>query len=184
LRGTACGARGDLSAKFGAEPADAVDLVAYAIENGVRVNGLSFHVGSQTNSARPYRAAISQCLWLIDQIRLGLDHELGILDIGGGFPVAYRDGVCNADDIIESISTLLTPHADRLTVLAEPGRYVVASCMTLITTVIGAATRQAAPPRYWRPSHQSNDGRLHPGDLLRIQRTSVSYRCSGQRVSN
>jgi ornithine decarboxylase len=141
-------AKVDLSAKFGAEPADAVDLVAYAIENGVRVNGLSFHVGSQTNSARPYRAAISQCLRLIDQIRLGLDHELEILDIGGGFPVAYRDGICNADDIIEAIRALLTPHAHRLTVLAEPGRYVVASCMTLITTVIGAGTRQAVPWYY------------------------------------
>ncbi|HEX4015630.1 MAG TPA: type III PLP-dependent enzyme [Frankiaceae bacterium] len=141
-------AKVDLSAKFGAEPADAVDLVAYAIENGVRVNGLSFHVGSQTNSTRPYRTAISHCLRLIDQIRLGLDHELEILDIGGGFPVAYRDGVCNADDIIESIRTLLAPHADRLTVLAEPGRYVVASCMTLITTVIGAGTRQAVPWYY------------------------------------
>jgi ornithine decarboxylase len=141
-------AKVDLSAKFGAEPADAVDLVAYAIENGVRVNGLSFHVGSQTNSTRPYRTAISRCLRLIDQIRLGLDHELEILDIGGGFPVAYRDGVCNADDIIESIRTLLAPHAHRLTVLAEPGRYVVASCMTLITTVIGAGTRQAVPWYY------------------------------------
>jgi ornithine decarboxylase len=141
-------AKVDLSAKFGAEPADAVDLVAYAIENGVNVNGLSFHVGSQTNSTRPYRSAISRCLRLIDQIRLGLDHELGILDIGGGFPVAYRDGVCNADDIIEAIGTLLAPHAHRLTVLAEPGRYVVASCMTLISTVIGAGTRQAVPWYY------------------------------------
>lgn len=141
-------AKVDLSAKFGAEPADAVDLVAYAIENGVRVNGLSFHVGSQTNSARPYRAAIGRCLRLIDQIRLRLHHELEILDIGGGFPVPYRDGVSNADDIIETIRTLLTPHAHRLTVLAEPGRYVVASCMTLITTVIGAGTRQAVPWYY------------------------------------
>jgi ornithine decarboxylase len=73
---------------------------------------------------------------------------LEILDIGGGFPVAYRDGVCTADDIIESIRTLLAPHVHRLTVLAEPGRYVVASSMTLITTVIGAGTRQTVPWYY------------------------------------
>ena len=141
-------AKVDLSAKFGAEPADAIGLVAYAIENGVSVNGLSFHVGSQTNTTRPYRSAIIRCLRIIEQIRLGLDHKLEILDIGGGLPVAYRDGVCNADDIIDTIRTLLAPHAHRLTIIAEPGRYIAAPCMTLITTVIGEGTRQATPWYY------------------------------------
>jgi len=67
--------------------ADAIGLVAYAIENGVSVNGLSFHVGSQTNTTRPYRSAIIRCLQIIEQIRLGLDHKLEILDIGGGLPL-------------------------------------------------------------------------------------------------
>lgn len=141
-------AKVDLSAKFGAEPADAIGLVAYAIENGVSVHGLSFHVGSQANSTRPYRSAIIRCLRIIEQIRLGLDHKLEILDIGGGLPVAYHDGVCNADDIIDTIRTLLAPHAHRLTIIAEPGRYIAAPCMTLITTVIGEGTRQEAPWYY------------------------------------
>ena len=42
----------ELSSKFGALPGEAVDLIAFARNNKLEVEGLSFHVGSQcTNVA-------------------------------------------------------------------------------------------------------------------------------------
>ena len=48
-------AKSDLSSKFGVEPADAELLVKHVIAAGVQFAGFSFHVGSQSSSAEPYR---------------------------------------------------------------------------------------------------------------------------------
>ena len=46
----------ELSSKFGADPGEAVDLIIEAHEVGLVVEGLSFHVGSQTDEFRQLRA--------------------------------------------------------------------------------------------------------------------------------
>jgi hypothetical protein len=71
LRVPNTGSMVELSSKFGALPGEAVDLIAFAHNNKLEVEGLSFHVGSQcTNvqnyvqgsSPKPRRAAsISNC---------------------------------------------------------------------------------------------------------------------------
>ena len=48
-------AKSDLSSKFGVDPADAELLVKHVLAAGVRFAGFSFHVGSQSSSAEPYR---------------------------------------------------------------------------------------------------------------------------------
>ena len=48
----------ELSSKFGALPGEAVDLIAFARNNKLEVEGLSFHVGSQCTNVQNYIQAL------------------------------------------------------------------------------------------------------------------------------
>jgi ornithine decarboxylase len=134
-------AKSDLSSKFGVEPADAELLVKHVIAAGVQFAGFSFHVGSQSSSAQPYGAALRDTLGLIAQISESLGVHSRVIDIGGGFPVAYREAVPPIDVIAEVIDEALGSARADFTLLAEPGRYLVADSMTLLTSVVGTAER-------------------------------------------
>jgi ornithine decarboxylase len=145
-------AKSDLSSKFGVEPTDAELLVKHVIAAGVQFAGFSFHVGSQSSSAQPYGAALRATLDLISHVTDSLGVRARVIDIGGGFPVDYRDHMPTIDTIADVVDgTLGTARAD-FTLLAEPGRYLVADCMTLLSTVVGTAPRDG---QVW---HYLDDG--------------------------
>lgn len=77
--------------------------------------------------------------------------HVATIDIGGGFPVSYRDEMPTIGAIGAIVEEVLGRHHD-FTMLAEPGRFVVADCMTLLTSVVGSATRSG---RTW---HYLDDG--------------------------
>jgi ornithine decarboxylase len=145
-------AKSDLSSKFGVEPADAELLVKHVIAAGVRFAGFSFHIGSQSSSPLPYGSALRDTLDLVAQISESLGVQSRVIDIGGGFPVAYREPVPTIDVIADVIDDALGPARDDFTFLAEPGRYLVADCMTLLTSVVGTAERDG---QVW---HYLDDG--------------------------
>jgi ornithine decarboxylase len=145
-------AKSDLSSKFGAEPADAELLVKHVIAAGVQFAGFSFHVGSQGSSPEPYGTALRGTLDLIAHIHDSLGVASRIIDIGGGFPVAYREQVPTVDAIADIIDDVLGPQRDDFTLLAEPGRYLAADCMTLLASVVGTAERDG---QVW---HYLDDG--------------------------
>jgi ornithine decarboxylase len=145
-------AKSDLSSKFGVEPADAELLVKHVIAAGVQFAGFSFHVGSQSASAEPYGAALRDTLDLITHIAESLGVRSRVIDIGGGFPVAYREPMPTIDAIADVIDGALGPAREDFTLLAEPGRYLVADCMTLLTSVVGTAERDG---QMW---HYLDDG--------------------------
>ncbi|MFG1934467.1 type III PLP-dependent enzyme [Mycobacterium sp. NPDC048908] len=141
-------AKSDLSSKFGVQPADADLLVKHVIAAGVQFAGFSFHVGSQGSSPQPYATALRGTLDLIAHIDRSLGVASRVIDIGGGFPVAYRDPVPGLDEIADVIDTALGRSRDDFTLLAEPGRYLAADCMTLLTGVVGSAQRDGEPWHY------------------------------------
>ena len=85
------GAKSDLSTKFGVEPDEAELLVKHVLAAGVRFAGFSFHVGSQTSTVEPYRHALQHTVELITHLRHTLGVHARVIDIGGGFPVGYRE---------------------------------------------------------------------------------------------
>ena len=69
-------------------------------------------------------------------------HEIKILDIGGGFPVPYDRDV----EAIAALARKINAEIARLfskdiEILAEPGRFLVATAATSIARVIGKALR-------------------------------------------
>src|SRR5262249_38175540 len=132
----------DLSAKFGAAPHDAVALLLRAAQMGLRVQGVSFHVGSQCTSPDDFTHALGQARQVWDEAAdAGLSLE--VLDIGGGIPAPYRQAVLSMEDYCQSLAFALNTTFGDLPVriIAEPGRCLCAEAVTLVTSVIGKSVR-------------------------------------------
>ncbi|MFH1024945.1 MAG: type III PLP-dependent enzyme [Planctomycetota bacterium] len=143
------GAMVELSSKFGASPGEAVDLIEEAFRAGITVEGLSFHVGSQTTNFENYVQALNLAANIFEEA-WGRGHpEVKILDIGGGFPAPYDKSVkplrLLAKTLNSEFARLFPPGME---ILAEPGRFLVATAATLVAKVIGKAVRDGKPCYY------------------------------------
>jgi ornithine decarboxylase len=136
----------DLSKKFGCEPGAVLGLIETARRLGVRVRGLSFHVGSQATDPSKYIEAIQACTNLIAEALLAGLPSLDVLDIGGGFPVPYTDAVMPIDEFCAPIRAALAKLPRHVRVIAEPGRFIAAPAAIAVSTVMGKAKRDG---RWW-----------------------------------
>ena len=142
------GAMVELSSKFGAAPGEAVDLLVAAKAQGLGVEGLSFHVGSQCTNFENYVQALNLASSIFNEAR-SRGVELQLIDIGGGFPAPYDKNV----EPFKVLARKINPEINRLfpkpiEILAEPGRFMVATAATLVAKVIGKATRDSKPCVY------------------------------------
>lgn len=149
------GSQVEMSSKFGAEPGEASDLIRRAADMGLEVEGLSFHVGSQCVNFDNYSAALEITSEIFHDARKK-GHPLNIIDIGGGFPVPYDSQVPR----FEKLAKVLNAEFSRLfpsdiEILAEPGRFMVATAATLVTEIIGKARRDG------KLFYHINDGVYH-----------------------
>lgn len=136
----------NLSAKFGAEPDEALGLMRKARRMGLSVGGLSFHVGSQCLVPEDFVPALTAARRVWDEAtRAGFDLE--VLDIGGGLPSPYRHAVLTFEAYCRPLAAALDDLFGDLPVrvIAEPGRSICADAVTLITAVIGKSVRQDVP---------------------------------------
>jgi ornithine decarboxylase len=149
------GSMAELSSKFGAHPGEAVDLIEEAFKVGLVVEGLSFHVGSQCTNFDNYAQALSLASSILKEAEIR-GRKLRILDIGGGFPVKYNHTVKSfktlARKINSEVKRLFPPD---IQILAEPGRFIVATACTLVAKVIGKAVRDG------KTCYYLNDGIYH-----------------------
>ncbi|MFA5627156.1 MAG: type III PLP-dependent enzyme [Thiohalomonadaceae bacterium] len=139
-------AKVDLSKKFGCSPAGARELLLMAHDLGIRIKGLSFHVGSQAADPRKHVEAIESCAALIAWNKSAGLPLLSVLDIGGGFPVEYNEDVPPIDEFCRPIRAALAQLPQDIRVIAEPGRFIVAAAMTAVSSVMGKAQRDG---RWW-----------------------------------
>ena len=138
-------AKCDLSRKFGCEPEAVGDLLRLATELRIKIEGLSFHVGSQAASPAMFVQAITRCSELI-QAAAQMGHALNILDIGGGFPVDYIRRSLPIEAFCAPICAALREIPATTRIIAEPGRYISAPAAVSVTSVMGRALRD---DRWW-----------------------------------
>lgn len=141
-RDTVC----DLSKKFGCEAEAVPGLMDVARRLGLSIAGLSFHVGSQTATPAMHVEAIHACRALIRAAREAGFAPLTMLDIGGGFPVDYRDPVMPIETFCAPIRDALATLPEGLRIIAEPGRFIAAPSGTCVASVVGRAKRG---DRWW-----------------------------------
>ncbi|KAJ8602652.1 hypothetical protein CTAYLR_004092 [Chrysophaeum taylorii] len=138
--------------KYGALLSEVPGLKAAADRCGVKIAGVSFHVGSGARTARAYRAAI-------EAARTIMTPDMTVLDLGGGFCGDFdkegnpRLSAAGDVDLVRVINSALDdffpqldwPHLD---IIAEPGRYFAESVATLCARVIGER-RRGRHNEYW-----------------------------------
>ena len=127
---------GEKGQKFGI-PRDDVARIARLIRElpHVRLRGVGMHLGSQIANADPMRDALPRLLEAIVTVRAE-GHAIEFMDVGGGLAVAYGPGDVEAD--VESYARLVREAAleTGLTLLLEPGRFIVADAGVLLTQVL------------------------------------------------
>jgi ornithine decarboxylase len=156
LRVPNTGAMVELSSKFGAPPGEAVDLILEADKLGLTVEGISFHVGSQTTNFGNYVAAIELAANIFKEAKNRGYTKMNLLDIGGGFPAPYDDSV----KPFRELARVINRELDRLfpkdiQILAEPGRFLCATAATAVSKIIGKVVRDG------KLSYYIDDGVYH-----------------------
>ena len=149
------GAMVELSSKFGCSSGEAVRLIEAAQKASLVVEGLSFHVGSQTTNYENYVQALHLAAGVFKEAA-ACGFPMKLLDIGGGFPAPYD----HDDNRFQRLAKKINVELDRLfspeiEILAEPGRFLVATAATAIAKVIGKADRDG------KRCYYVNDGVYH-----------------------
>jgi len=149
------GSQVEMGSKFGAEISDGFNLIEEAYNLGLTVEGLSFHVGSQCTNFDNYIAAMEMASEILNSAR-SHGYNLNLIDLGGGFPAPYDEQVPQFDKLAEIIGS----ECDRLfpedvEIIAEPGRFMVATSAILVSEIIGKARRDG------KIFYHINDGVYH-----------------------
>lgn len=139
-------AKVDLSKKFGCTPDAARELLVMARDLGIRIKGLSFHVGSQAADPRKHVEAVNACGAIIAWNKEAGLPPLSVLDIGGGFPVEYNEDVPPINEFCRPIREALARIPTDVRLIAEPGRFISAPAITAVSSVMGKALRDG---RWW-----------------------------------
>lgn len=121
--------------KFGVEINEAKAMYLYAKKSEfLEPVGVHFHIGSQLLDIKPIAEAATIVATLVKELK-ALDIELKFFDVGGGLGIDYEKAeepnlYAYAQSILAALSGL------DLTILLEPGRFLVARAGTLLCSVL------------------------------------------------
>ena len=152
-----------LTSKFGISSSEVLEAFRRGVQNPdlVRVCGIHIHVGSQTPDVEPFAEAFRSMWEHLLTIHRETGHTLEHINLGGGIPVNYLRDRSQADQLPEHerdmLGADLEPAAvlraamqiaresareveaehllDKVTILLEPGRSIIADAGLVLTTV-------------------------------------------------
>ena len=168
------GADWPLSRKFGTTVERARELMVQAGALGLDPYGLSFHVGSQQTTTAAYEAAIAKVGLLFTDLR-DSGVNVRMVNLGGGFPVRYRDEVPGIDAFGNAIMGAMAACFGNAwpEMLIEPGRSVVGDAGLVSSEVVLVSRRDPADPVRWV---YLDIGRF--GGLAETEGEAIKYRIS------
>ncbi len=143
------GAGWPLARKVGTTVEHARALMLRAEGLGLDPFGLSFHVGSQQTTTSSYEVAIAKVAMLFTDLR-DAGVNLRMVNLGGGFPVKYRDEVPGIDAFADAIMGAMVEHFGNALpdMLIEPGRSVVGDAGVVSAEVV-LVSRKGDDPVRW-----------------------------------
>ena len=152
-----------LTSKFGISSSEVLEAFRRGLQNPelIHVCGIHIHVGSQTPDVAPFAEAFKSMWNHLIAIHRETGHTLEHINLGGGIPVNYLRDRSQADQLPEHerdmLGADLEPSAvlkeallvaresardaeaehllDRVTILLEPGRSIIADAGVVLTTV-------------------------------------------------
>jgi diaminopimelate decarboxylase len=133
--------------KFGLQRAEILALLKKHDFAGVRIAGLSIHIGSQILSLKPFADAFGKTKRMIAEVEKALGHPLEFVDLGGGLGIPYRN---EKPPSIEAYARLIRKHfgpesdaGSRYRILLEPGRTIAGNSGILLSRVLYRKPRKA-----------------------------------------
>jgi ornithine decarboxylase len=137
-------------AKFGAVRDESVALLGAVVDAGLVAEGVAFHSGSQQVRPEAFAAGVTEALAVAAAAGL----RRPVLDVGGGFPVAYREPVPDAAVYADAIRTAVASAVaagvvDDVHLMLEPGRALVAEAGLIRSTVLRVSLRPGVDDRRW-----------------------------------
>ena len=127
---------GDSKEKFGIDEAELPEVFAlFSQLLNLRLVALDMHIGSQIFDPEYFVAATVKLLALFNLSKT-MGFAIQFLDIGGGFPVTYDPSkpATPIERFAEKLVPMLSPAG--VTVIFEPGRYLVANASVLLTKIL------------------------------------------------
>jgi len=96
--------------------------------------GLSMHIGSQVFEVEKFREAFARLPDVVKNLR-SAGHTVSSLDIGGGFPIVYKEEqLLNLDAYAQWVNEIIVPLDTDI--IMEPGRYLVGNAGVIVTEVL------------------------------------------------
>ena len=100
----------------------------------VEAAGLSMHIGSQVFEVEKFREAFAKLPAIVRGLRAA-GHTVRRLDIGGGFPIIYRDEtLLDLDAYAQWVNDIIVPLDTEI--VMEPGRYLVGNAGVILSKVL------------------------------------------------
>ena len=158
-----------LTSKFGISSSEVLEAFRRGLKNPdlIHIAGIHIHVGSQTPDVEPFAEAFRSMWEHLVTIHRETGHTLEHINLGGGIPVNYLRDKSQADQLPEHerdmLGASLEPaevlHAamqaaresagdadaehllEKVTLLLEPGRSVIADAGVVLTTVLNIKQR-------------------------------------------
>ena len=121
--------------KFGVPTEQVVQLYRQAFDHSyLEPVGIQMHIGSQLVHVQPIIDAVSRVIDLVHELRSS-GIALRYLDIGGGLGIRYQDEQPEGpSDLAARVLPMIA--ALNVTLLCEPGRFIVGSSGALLTKVL------------------------------------------------
>jgi ornithine decarboxylase len=131
------GADWPLSRKFGCMPDMAETLLEYAQQIHLQPVGVSFHVGSQQTNVKAWDSALEATAIIFKNLARK-NITLSLINLGGGFPAAYKPDTPDAQSYADAIQNALKKHFGNNVpqTIIEPGRGLVADAGVIQAEII------------------------------------------------
>ncbi len=100
----------------------------------ITCEGLSMHIGSQVSTVESFKQAFEKLPGLVMALR-AQGHTISRLDIGGGFPIIYKDEkLLDLSAYAKWVRDIVVPLG--VAIIMEPGRYLVGNAGVLLSRVL------------------------------------------------
>lgn len=127
---------GQKESKFGVPIRDSVSLYAKAARlPGIKIQGVSVHIGSQITNLQPFARAFERVAELVNELR-GSGHDITTLDLGGGLGIPYGNQKAPPLPEVYADIVIKATKDTGCKLIFEPGRLLVGNAGILVSRVI------------------------------------------------
>jgi len=122
--------------KFGVDIDTAKRMYIFSKNNeNIEPIGIHCHIGSQLTELEPIKESVNIVADLVRNLKSALKIELNFFDVGGGLGIVYNDEtLINTYDYAQTVLDAL--FGLDITVVCEPGRFLVGNSGTFVTKVL------------------------------------------------